>query len=120
MNKYDEEMQLIEQCREDRATLLEIKEMNEKDRKRALESIGTVAVHSLFNNDYLKVAKRLEKLYASISISSYEDYVSLQMIDDLQNVALDSLGNFENEDASVSVKNSLIQSRTLGLNPIYR
>lgn len=125
MNKFEQNIsEDIIQTAQDRELALRLAQTTEEERLAAVGSITLAALASFQAGDALKVAYRLERLYASLSvhIEPYDETKSIQVddVDLLQAAAIEAAQLLRNKQDTDAMTKDMERSRRFGLAPSRR
>lgn len=110
----------IEQTVSDRLVAVEFSNMEGEERAKFAGSLALVATASFENSDCYDLANRFNRLYASLSIDTYEGKYPNSIVDDLLSVAMEGVEQIEAPDLRGEALVILARSRKTGLNPARR
>ncbi|MCA9342476.1 hypothetical protein KC950_00465 [Candidatus Saccharibacteria bacterium] len=108
-----------EQTITDRQIVAEFSRMEGAEREQFAGHLAMATTASFEDGDSLEIAARFNRLYASLSINTYEGILAVVDVDDILDVANKAVANTENPDNG-KFQEVLFRSRQTGLNPVLR
>lgn len=109
-----------QQTIEDRELVAKFSEMEGHEREKFAGSLAMVAAANFAAGDTYDLAKRFDRLYASLSISTYEGHLTCSAVDALLDIAIQGLDHIEAPDIRGEALITLSDARANGLNPVLR